>query len=443
MADQSQKKRKRTNQDTESDSDKNPPKKRARVDPSVATKAEFEKKFENGLVKVTNIYKQNATQSIQSVKTLERFGGLITKLQVTYNDKHHRYDKELENAIIIHCQQSLIELELVNFDKNAFDHIKTPFPNVKKVCFKSGALNKFIAGFGKWFPNANSLDLIELKILKATDKKYMEKTFPALEHLGVINPRQADEDFDYKYASSKEIKNLRKINIFTSDDLYAAIRINPQLKSLALKHTNDDRREYYADDRDGIKISPEFLQFLNETLLELKGLSLTITQLNFGDEAAVHFKNLKRLEMAFESSYTLDSFAISSDDLEFLSLAGELDEECAKFISLNKNVKKLKMNGLWKTAGIDAVLPLLSTLPKLKEIELQIGSGLTADSAIGILTGCKSLTKMVVLKGKSVVDQQSFESLRNAFEKGFNETEWQLKVDEKVAVFEKEEETDA
>lgn len=440
MADHSQKKRRLTTKHTESDLDKNPSKKKATVDPSVALKAEFEKKFENGLVKVTNIYKQNATHSIQSVKTLERFGGLITKLQVTYNDKHHRYDKELENAIILHCQQSLIELELVN----AFDHIKTPFPNVKKVCFKSGELNKLISGFDKWFPNANSLDLIELKILKAADKKYIEKTFPALEHLGVINPRQADEDFDYKYASSKEIKNLRKINIFTSVNLYATVRSNPQLKSLALKHTNDDRREYYVDDSDGIKISPEFLQFLNETLLELEGLSLTITQLNFGDAAEVHFKNLKRLEMAFESSYTLDSFAISSDDLELLSLAGELDEECAKFISLNKNVKKLKMNGLWKKTGIDAVLSLLSTLTKLKEIELPIGSGLTtAESVIPILTGCKSLTKMVVLKGKSVVDQQSFESLRSAFEKECSETEWQLKVDEKGAVFEKEEVTAA
>ncbi|XP_037040098.1 uncharacterized protein LOC119077064 [Bradysia coprophila] len=439
MADQSQTKRKRTNKVTKTDADETPSKKKATSDSSAARKAEFEKKFENGLVKLTNIYKQNATQSLQSAKTLERYAGLITKLHVTYNDKHHRYDKELEDAIILHCRQSLIEVELVGFDRNAFNHIKTPFPNVKKVCFRSGELSKFISGFDKWFPNASSLDLIELKILKPADTKYIEKRFPALEHLGVINPRQADEDFDYKYASKKEINSLRKINIFTSVNVNATISMNPQLKSLALKHTNDDRRGYYVDDTDGIKISSDFLTFLNETLPDLEGLSLTVTQLDFGDRAEVHFKNLKRLTMAFESSYTLNNFKFSTDDLEFLSLAGVLDKECAKFVSLNKNVKKLKMSGVWKKPGFDSLLPVLSTLPKLEEIELPMNGGLTAGPIIPILM-LPTLTKMVVLKG-GASDQQSL-SLPNAFEKQFGGTdEWQLKIDENGAIFQKDEAT--
>lgn len=66
MADRSQTKRKRTNNATESDLDETPSKKKATTSKSsvVAREAEFEKKFENGLVKVTNVYKQNATQSV-------------------------------------------------------------------------------------------------------------------------------------------------------------------------------------------------------------------------------------------------------------------------------------------------------------------------------------------------------------------------------------------
>lgn len=364
----------------------------------------FADKYATETIKVSNAHQQKSSKSLPSTYLIRYFGDSIKKLQVNYESEFNRFNQSLEAAIMKYCRKTLVDIELVNVDKYAFDRIKSPFKAVKTVCFTRCILGKFTKNLNKWFPNMTSLEFVEANIQDSDDAECIEKNFPKLEHLGIVNVIREDEGFDYNNADESEINALNIPDIFTNLNIFDCIERNPQLRSLKLKHNNDDLRYFNNEDSDGIKITSSFLAFVNEKLPQLERLDLTVLQRKFEDRgsnsAQLHFKALKQLKFEVEDTKTLKQFPISTSQLnELVVQSSVLDEQCCKFVERQKECKKLVVRGWWKSAELcEPMTKVIKGFSKLEQIEIQF-NGLTKKQKdiIALLKNCKSLKSLVVL----------------------------------------------
>lgn len=369
-----------------------------------SARAAFACKYAKDPVAVTNFDGMKTAQSLSSTKLLRHFGGLIKKLRVKYHSDFHRFDSELENAI---CKygENMNEIELVNCDSLAFMQIqKQPFSSIEKVLFTRCALGRFVFEFNQWFPNARSLDFVNSKMFHSNDAKCIEQHFSKLEHLGIVNPREGDDRLKYRDVSRSQLESHINRHIFTNTNLMAAIDWNPQLKSLKLRHNNDNGRSNQSQYRFGIKITGHVLTQVNTKLPLLESLDLTITQMgllpNF-NRSQLYFKNLKRLSIHFCSSFLLQYLPIKTSQLDELILSGEeLDDECSLFILRQKQCRKLTLSGEWDDDEcFNDAMKAIKGLTTLEHIELPY-NGLTNNNKqfaiISLLNECKSLKHLAV-----------------------------------------------
>lgn len=373
----------------------------------------FARKFAIHPVTVTNFNEKKTIRSLPSAVVLRHFGDLIIKLRVKYHSDFQRFNLDLEKAICKYGQAAAIEIEFVNSDMFAFGQIKKqPFQLVKKVLFTRCVPSTLAFDFNKWFPNATHLDFLKPKIFNwHSESKCIHQKFPKLEHLGIINARRGDEGFDYKYATHNEVDSLIIRNPLTNVNLKAFIVRNRGLRSLKLKHINDAHRDEMSEENYGIKITITFLIYLNEKLPLLEHLDLTVTQLHlieddFDDKSKLMFKNLTKLTINFQSSFTLAFLPIHTNRLDELVLSGEeLDEESAKFLQLQEKCKKLTLRGKWrKDECCETAIEAIKGLTGLECVEIPL-NGLTNKQLdiMSLLDNCESLKELSVAYRKSNV----------------------------------------
>lgn len=302
------------------------------------------------------------------------FGDLIKKLDIGLF-----CDEEMANTICKYSRQSLVELDLYCIDECGFDELHDPFENVTKVSLNHGFAAKLLNKLNKLFPNLQRLDLVKVKFSSSKDRKCIEQRFPALTHLSVTNLNATE---------------CRAGSIaFTVENVKITFLLNPKLKSLQLKHNAK------ADKYEGIHIDDQLLKFVNDHLPYLEALHLDIVDLKKGQSnrksQKVDFKNLKCLAINFQSDIVFPG--IFSDRLEQLKLRrtdriynAEHNTKIIEFVSLNKNVRRLEIDGEW---GVFPFELMVSKMPKLTEIKVV---RLTQAEMTWMMDNCRQLVKLSV-----------------------------------------------
>lgn len=364
-----------------------------------STSIVFKQNFAKHVININNAIMPTMDQ-LPSVLLLQSFGHLIKKLKVNYKDDYNRFNGVFEKAIIKYCNKSVTEIELMNADKFAFTQIKRPLMVVSKVVFTKCVVGRFFFEIGKWFPNAQSLQILESTILSASDVKCIEQNYPKLEHLAIINPQQRDEGYN-----DVDLDSLLYQPKFANVNLKATIDLNPQLRSLKLKHNNNDfvtTHHNYAD-RCGIEITPTLLAYMNEKLPLLDELDLFVSHIDneeYIEHQQVHFRNLRKIRFVVDYATTLKHYQISTRHPAKIILTANqnLNFYCAIFLSKNEMWRKIVLNGDWESYQCyETVKIRLSKLPSLNSVKISV-NGLKGQQkgVVQLLNECQFLKKLKV-----------------------------------------------
>lgn len=365
-----------------------------------AARVAFNSKFSKEFVPVLQCFDEGTKGILWTVDLLENFGHEIKKLSICCGDKYKQNSKAIDDAIVKNCQKNLLEIRIGGADEQTMSAIETPFEKVTKVSFCYGSLCPLLLDIGKWFPNAETLELRNMiSGLCYAHEKIPAKTAPKLKHLDVH--KRTDEQYDYDYISE------------------AIIEANPQLQSLSNEYVIE-RPEYDSDDPeydfdneyDAMHYENAIIHaHLDERLPHLESLRLFICDEKeidfiFESPAKLEFKQLKDLYINFYESTALSGLPIYTEQLEKLTLIGsELGDECVEFIRYNKTPSYIKLVGKWSEWEYDNVaeqmIELLSSLPNLNELHFPIdynySDEIDSNNVVSLLKSCKHLRKLVAL----------------------------------------------
>lgn len=336
---------------------------------------------------------------LRSVVLLKTFGHLIDGLTVIYKEDYNRFNQELDQAIIKYSAESVTEIEFIKSDKFLFNNqIVRPLAKVTKVTFIRCVVGRCIFEFNKWFPNAHSLELLESTIVSTSDAMCIEQPFPKLTHLAIINPKQHCE---YQ-TTNANIVLLQPL--FTNGNTEMAIHLNPQIKSLKLKHNHiQDEFRVHAT-RFGIEITPAFLHYISDKLPLLTELELLMdTSIGNTTQEVVHFENLEGLKFVVECTSDLRNCLITTGKPAKLTITSEyLNKHCLQFLQKNKMWRKIVFHGNWELfEEYEPVSLLLPQFPILNSVVISV-NGMDGcmegneREILSLLTKCKSLKKLKV-----------------------------------------------
>ena len=121
-----------------------------------------------------------------------------------------------------YCADSLIELIISRTTNESIGDVrafKKPFSRVEVLEFNNSKLNEQLKDIYEWFSLIRSLKF--LNQTKLTDCEYLMMPFPRLEQLTI----------DFKALASHRMDLER--DLFDSDSIAAALRLNSQLRSVA------------------------------------------------------------------------------------------------------------------------------------------------------------------------------------------------------------------
>lgn len=299
------------------------------------------------------------------------------------------------------------EIRFIKADKFALVKIKKPLTKVAKVVFAGCVVGRLNFEFNKWFPNARSLALLEPIILSRTDVVCLEQEFPKLEHLAIVDSKHhGDGDrygFEGKYDSVVKA-------VFSNVNLKAAIDLNPQLRSLKLKH-NGSNIVPLAYCNSCIDITPNLLAYINEKLPLLDELDLVVvTGVNINTllyapqhievPQHIHFKCLRKIRFVVNSSDTMKHYSIStSKPAKLIIDACYLNESLSVFLQQNKMWSKIVFYGDWSHKSYERIKLHLQKLPVLSSIKISVNGSMDGkqNQVLSLLNESKYLKKLKIV----------------------------------------------
>lgn len=363
----------------------------------------FTKFYGNKMVPVSN------ECALKSVPVLKRFGDLINKLEVNYSVSH-RYDLQLDKAIVTFCQDTLVELTLIDIDKDVFHESKTPFEKVIKVRFDGGFGVNIIRRFNELFPNAQSLDLVDMQFKSQEDSKCIEQRFPALTHLGIESSMRIADIYltDNALTVCGVIDNSKTIT-FIVGNLKKAMELNPQLVSLKLKHGQDLK---FMMNPNAVLRLPN----ISNSLMQLESLHVDVTQgrqflLGGLRNETASFDHLTKLTVDFDLILNVSGIVATQLETLVLNRTGEfpLNGLVTKILSSNKDIKDLQLLGSWEN-NFDPK-ELLKDLSKLQRLKIECE--MDYRQLVWIFANCNELKEFSVQK----IDDVSMEQLLGFMER--------------------------
>lgn len=290
-------------------------------------------------------------EELDSIRILHQFGSLLQRVHIQFGDTGN---EDFFNAIVDNCSLNLIE---VRFSQH-------------RSCWKIDKfLNKGnIFRFNEKFSNLRKLEF-GYQAAHLVDQECIEQTFSSLEHLDV---------------SFIEFKNLRNF-----------IRLNPQMKSLPLTHSED------------IPITRDLMEFIHDSLPELIELHLLIIGNDHAnsDLQPVVLKNIKRLRIDAFSTNGLSFLSYISMEkvedikIEFLRWNDEEIDAICKF----KEVEQLTLLSCIANVDGDSLRKLSTNLPKLSKLTLKVNDyplddkRLNINDVVHFVEESKQLTEFVLL----------------------------------------------
>lgn len=217
------------------------------------------------------------------------FGKHIKKMRVKYDSLDYCDNKKMHDLIIEHCNASLTEIHFIDLKKSM--KINKQFSQLTHLSFSNCHLGDSIIQFEKWFPNMCRLNLQLIKSIANTS--CIERSFPTLEHFGLVN------FVDCNISNKNIIRFIKK---------------NPQLKSLRI-----------CRDSFGLvlDITYKFISNIDLMLPNLESLDMTYwsrgAPIPMLDELP-KFSNLKDLQMVCRNSSTLPPMMKRVTSIEQLTL---------------------------------------------------------------------------------------------------------------------------
>lgn len=302
-----------------------------------------------------------------NLQILRIFGSLISQIRCDWNMCPIHLTDYLNNF----CSETLSDIELYIFSKNALDSFKNPFTMVKtvRINLKCSVLNLVhMNSLVQLFPKMRELLLSDHGFLTFTYNGFIVNHFPYLEYMEIKNSILGR----YRYS-----RHNGYIEVFKT-----FLRLNPQLKHLCL--SNVDRTEL------------EVLKFLSESEHSLERLELyeiNIKNRDFFNNTngeKIHLRNLKYLfmECIYPGQIRYGN-PFLCDQLEKFEVKFDcsLREWFYEFVQNNSSIRKLKIA---LTHDHPDFSRLVQYLPLLEEISLN-WSILSFDEVFYIITLFKSL----------------------------------------------------
>lgn len=279
-----------------------------------------------------------------SLRLLRCFGHLISRIKVFSSSNI----SPIKNAFYIlfyineYCANHLAELYLYHCDQVELNRFTKPFSKVRKVDITSCLFGD--SWLHRLFPSMQQLNIIGYCRKKRFNFSTIAYTFPQLEVLWI----------NCEYEASDELYK---------QNLLAAIRLNPQLKSF--------KQVQYGKPTVDMSILQHSIDQLQN--LETFDLVINCNDLTSFDGPSLHFKNVKKSNLYLSNYVVGQSVPIipfSFGHLEELTLqTGRLLPDTAiwDFISKHPNIKKLTMD--WRQTPLNVyAAKLADALPLLTEI---------------------------------------------------------------------------
>lgn len=272
-----------------------------------------------------------------SAQILDSFGAAI--LDFSFDPQH-------EQIVARYCNRKR--------DRN-----EIPFPNCKILTLNDHSLGEFVCRFHKWFPNLQTLRILSTKVINS---ECIEVHMPELRKFSISNPCR--------------IRTEDKFNRFTTKNIKAAIKLNPQLYYLSL----------HEDDL--VKLDLNMLKFISETLPEVKALNFHFENIEaITVDDSVHFSDVKVATFCVPDAIALESFHIQLNQLQKLTIISRerLGVDCFDFAGRYKSLTDLKIRT--DDDGPIEIMPehfapFANRLPNLESFSIDLKIDSAADSPL-------------------------------------------------------------
>lgn len=293
---------------------------------------------------------------------LESFGRWIKTIHLEFDD-----DKLLCH-LNEYCADSLVELNISRHTNENIGDVgafKKPFSRLEVLQFKNSTLNEQLKNIQKWFPQIRHLKF--LNQTKLTDCEFLMKSFSRLEHLTI----------DFKAIVSHRTDRDR--DLFDSKSVTAALRLNPQLRSV----------EFYHVDTGFVRNVSKHLEFLEDIHIKWNK--------RYSDQN-LHEMRFKRSVRELQVNFNFEdietqSIPLSFSDLKTLTLeASELNDHLRKFIRKHPTITKLTLSFHEWEREIE-LLPLFKTLPSMVEFNMN-GTMCYVEEVIYLLGKYNAMNKL-------------------------------------------------
>lgn len=170
------------------------------------------------------------------LKVFRGFGSLIKTVQLNFDGVKQRRCQLISQKLNEYCAETLVHLSWFHCPADAMHESSKKFEKLQILRMKHGYLGEQMSQFNHFFPALVQLDLDQIEV---TNRKCIENTIPTLALLKVnIEPR-------------------KKLD-FQKSNVKAALKVNPQLKGLAL----------------GSGCQPTLLKYINMMLAHLQILEI-------------------------------------------------------------------------------------------------------------------------------------------------------------------------
>lgn len=336
--------------------------------------------------------------------TLQQFGHLIEKIEISYDDIEVDQHKEISELLLKHCSDSLASMEIIQWETNALWNFEDPFKNVNILTIHGDPKlksPKFFHIFSKKpmklneiFPSIRQLNLLNMFVSNPLD---FGVEIPRLNHVNIVFfPAPFNEPLvDYFSKTKPAIKKL--------------FENNQQIRNLSLINCN----------------SLDFLKMASDLLPNLVELHVNLVSLREHiDEIPFDFPNVKKLQV--KMSKRIDLFnTVAFGRLE------ELDLNCSGFKCKtipveHSRLKKLQVSGFMLEYG--KLLEFNEKTPNLEELFIASDSKIDANAIVEYLRNNINLRKLRFVSSDQV--------LYDVLSKWIHG--WILSIDDNVVTLEKQ-----
>lgn len=347
----------------------------------------FKRKFASKLITFkdsaeTSMIENNSSVLIYDYKTfttaVQKFGHLMTKIQINYDDIEVDQHKEISALLIKYCSNSLISLEIIQWENNALKTFKNSFKKVQNLTIhgdiklKSSLFNVFSEKklkLNEIFPALRQLNLYHMFV---SNPSVLNVEFPYLEHVNIVFfPAPFNEPFvDYFSKTKPAIKYL--------------FDKNPYIQYLSLTNCNS---------LDYLNIASDLLPNLRQMYVHLVSLK------EHNNNLMLDFPSVRKLELKMTKN--VDFFKIAKfEKLKDLNLiCGEY--KCKSLPLEHFALSSLRVSGFPLVYG--NLLEFNEKTPNLEELFIASESKIDANTIIEYLKENLSLKKLNIVSHDKVL----------------------------------------